>query len=319
MIAWFSKNKVINLGKINYNNLKNIIELIKNENNHLCKYVTQLFAEYQIFLKQNYKEARLITNNLKETYKDNFVDCSNSIRNIKNNKIILSPSHDNTYYILKELNCLKNHKVLVICFDMHSDTYNYNDNLWKGNVFSKLLKEDYINSLLVIGISHNKVKNIKQEINNDLKNKIFFSNNIKKYLKKLKPTNVFISIDIDCLNTRESKYTALEYCPNTILTNISMLSLNDISKENIVKKIKECIFVKNELGYANLYKVGENNFNFNQIKKIIADIKRQCHKLGINLGFNYKNHILADITELNGYDYGKLTTELIVKLINELI
>lgn len=70
---------------------------------------------------------------------------------------------------------------------MHSDTYDYNDNLWKGNVFSKLLKENYINSFVVLGGTKRKnclykkryIKRYKE------KNKYFVQLWYKKKFKKI--------------------------------------------------------------------------------------------------------------------------------------
>lgn len=323
MIGWLSKEKKEQDRIIDFNILSENIEIIKKikNKNRFEKYIIKLFEEYELFLKNNYNNVHHVTDNLKKEYCNNFEEISNDITKINDCNIILSSSHENTFYILKELNKTKEENVLVICLDMHSDTYDYNDNLWKGNVFSKLLKENYINSFVVLGVPKEKISYTKKDISKDVKKKISIAYNydVKKYLKKYKPTTVFISIDIDCLNTRNDKITALEYCPMTILKNLSMISLKEKSSEEIKKIIMNSIYVKNDLGYANLYKVGENKLNLKMLIDIIKKIKYQCMKNGINLGFNYKNHIWADITEIFGYDYGNLTSELIIKIISELI
>ena len=142
--------------------------------------------------------------------------------------------------------------------------------------------------------------------------------NLKKYLRTIKPTTIFISIDIDCLDTRKNKYSALEYCPMTILSNLSKIKKDFYSDEEIIELVKGCILVKNELGYSNLYKVGENRTSIEKIIKYIKKIKKYCTRYKINLGF-YNKKIYADISEVNGYDYSKKTFEVIVKLIDELI
>lgn len=323
MIGWLSKetekqDKIINFDLLNEN-----IEIIKNlkSKKRIMKYVIDLFDEYKSFLKINYNNVNYVTDNLKKEYNDNLKNITEDISKVNDCSIILSSSHENTFYILKELNKRKKEKVLVICLDMHSDTYDYNDNLWKGNVFSKLLKDNYINSLVVLGVPKEKIAYTKKNISKDIQKKISISYNydIKKYLKKYKPATIFVSIDIDCLNTRNDKITALEYCPMTILKNISMISLKKLSTREIKNLIMNCVYVKNDLGYANLYKVGENKINLKKLIDIIKNIKYQCSKNGINLGFNYKSHIWADITEISGYDYGNLTSELIIKIIDELI
>lgn len=322
MIAWISKEIKKTELVVDYENLKKIINFVKTleKKNNMLDYVVDLFDEYNHFLKNHCQNPKLIEINIKNKLDEEFIDCSNKLKLIKQSKIILSSSHENTYYILKELNKLKNKKVLVICLDMHSDTYNYQDKLWKGNVFSKLIKEKYIDNLLLMGIPDNKIKVSKSDVCFDIKSKVKILDDykIEKYLLKYKPSNVFISIDIDCFKTRKEKYTAMEYCPTTVLNNISHLSSEKINKITVNKLVEECIFVKNKLGYSNLYKVGENKIDLIVFNKIIREIKQQCIKNKINLGFNYKYPIMADITEINGYDYGDLTSELIIKLIGEI-
>ena len=297
--------------------LINIIR-IKNIDNIFCKYSTKIYYEYYNIIHQN--EIEDINVELKDYFKNNIVDINDDINKIDDCNLIISPSHSDTYYILKQLNSEKREKVLVICFDMHSDTYDYNDSLWKGNVFSKLLKENIIDHFLVYGVPNYKIKNTLNDVPKDIKEKVKIKKtfNLKKYLRTIKPTTIFISIDIDCLDTRKNKYSALEYCPMTILSNLSKIKKDFYSDEEIIELVKGCILVKNELGYSNLYKVGENRTSIEKIIKYIKKIKKYCTRYKINLGF-YNKKIYADISEVNGYDYSKKTFEVIVKLIDELI
>lgn len=315
MIGWFGKCEKFFNNIIDLNNLELIINLLRKENDIYCKYVVSLYEEYKEFLKKN--QAVLIKSYLHSTFGSNLIDCNNHLPKMA--KVILSPSHDNTYYIIKQLNTQRQNDVLVICFDMHSDTYDYNDVLWKGNVFSKLLHEKYINNLMVIGVPTDKISDIYLDMNEDIRDQVILSNsiNIEKYIKLCSPSNIFISIDIDAFNTRAKKMTALEYCPATILSNVSKI---DMSKDILlVEEIKKAIFVKNSLGFANLYKSGENNLSLLKLFAVISNIKTICDRYGIMLGFNNKNHIIADITELSGYDYGCVTSNFVIKIINKLI
>lgn len=323
MISWFSKtNESKKQNIIDYYHLKNNINRLRSYNdNSMIDYVINLFDEYDLFLKSNYISARWVSDNLKNSLGSYLIDCSSNVKLIGGSYIVLSSSHDNTYYLLKELNKEKNKKVLVICFDMHSDTYDYNDDLWKGNVFSKLIKDEYIKELVILGINKSRINEIKNDIPLDIKSnvKIITLNNLERIIKELKPTNIFISIDIDCLNTREAKFTSLEYCPMTILENINDLEFENCARDNVEQKILSSIFVKNKLGYANLYHVGENDFNISKLFISINAIKEICKNNNIKLGLNYNNKdVIADITEIDGIDYGGLTTTLVVKLIEKL-
>lgn len=324
MISWFSKTNERKKGNIiDYPNLKNNIDKLKlyNKSDDVFDYVINLFDEYDLFLRDNYKSAKLVFDNLKNTLGDYLKDCLSNIKMIEGSNIVLSPSHDNTYYLLKELNKEKDKKVLVVCFDMHSDTYDYNDRLWKGNVFSKLIKEQYIENLVILGIDNFRINKIKSDIQLDIrpKVKIITLDDLEKILKESQPTNIFISIDIDCLNTREAKITALEYCPMTVLENISKLEIKNCDHDKIEQEILDSVFVKNNLGYANLYHVGENDFNIQNLFTSIDTIKELCKNNNFKLGLSYNNNnIIADITEIDGIDYGGLTTVLVVKLIEKL-
>ena len=84
----------------------------------------------------------------------------------------------------------------------------------------------------------------------------------------------------------------------------------------IIKLIKDCIFVKNDLGYSNLYRVGENTLNIKKLIRNIKKVKKYCIKNNINLGIE---GMYADISEVSGYDYSKKTIEMMSELIDELI
>jgi hypothetical protein len=322
MIGWVSKTKKADCVAIDFNQLLNNIRLIKKINNEVCNYLVELFYEYESFLQENCSRAKLINENLNTIYGKNLVDYSDNIDSMNNCRVIVSPSHDNTYYVLKTLNEEKKQKVMIISFDMHSDAYDYNDELWKGNVFAKLIKEGLIENILVVGIPSNKIASTIDDISIDIRNKVNIvnGNSIEEYILKLKPDIIYLSIDIDCLDTRRSRYTALEYCPTSALANLSKIDLDLICEEEIIHQVNDCVFVKNELGYSNLYKTGENWLDVEALEMIISKIKNLADEHQINLGFNYKNnHIMGEITEVAGYDYGNLTSKMIVKLIDILI
>ena len=223
MIGLFSREKHIPTNNIDIDNIELIINRIKNMNNVFCKYATKLYYEYYDIIHEN--NIININTELHNYYNDNIIDIKDNIKKIDDCNLIISPSHSDTYFVLKQLNKNKKERVLVICFDMHSDTYDFNDSLWKGNVFSKLLKEKIIDNFIVYGVPNYKIMNTFNDVPNDIKEKIKIkkSFNIKKDIKKINPTTIFISIDIDCLDTRKNKYSSLEYCPMTIMSNLSKI------------------------------------------------------------------------------------------------
>ena len=318
MIGLFSKDINLPMNKVNINNLDLNFEKIKRIDNKYCQYVTKLYNEYYNVIHTNNIET--INCELMKKYSNNIIDIKDNLDKIKECDLIISPSHADTYYLVKKMNTASNEKILVICFDMHSDTYDYNVKLWKGNVFSKLINEKIISDFIVVGVPKKKIKNTISDIPTDLIKRITIKKNfmLKRNIKKIKPDRVFISIDIDCLDTRRKQYSSLEYCPFTILSNISNLNFNENYADEIIRKVKNCIFVKNKLGYANLYKTGENKISVEIVIKSIKMIKKYCYNKKIALGFK-DSKMYFDITEVNGYDYDKKTLEGLTLLIDELI
>ena len=182
------------------------------------------------------------------------------------------------------------------------------------------MKEGYINHYVVIGVPKGKRDKCINDTNIELRNRVHLIDSWQLFeeLEKIKPSNIFISIDVDCFNCRKEKYTSVEYSPSTILYYISNLNFNEINKNNYEQKIKECIFVKNELGYSNYYHTGENNLTVTMVIGIINNIKEYCNDKKINLGVP-KATPYFQIMEINGYDYGNLSINLVVKLINNLL
>ena len=312
MICWLSDNNIENK-KIDTENLNKIMKLVTKKNKY-GKYLLNLYSEYKEFLYENNNPV-LVSQNLNKNYK-----FFSNHKNLNKCDLILSDNHKQTYFAIKELNINKIKKSAIICFDMHSDTYEYTNKLWKGNVFSKLLYERYIDYVFIIGIPKYKRNTTKKDIPKDIKNQVLFIDikKIKYYLNKYKIKNLYVSIDIDCLNTRKLKMTALEYCPANILKNLSNFPYNKINKFNIENYLEKAIFVKNEWGYSNLFHTGENNLNLNDLKTAIKNIKKIVKELKIKLGFD-NGKCFADITEINGYDYAGITSNIVSELIEELL
>lgn len=308
MINWISSEDEKKARKVNFENLVRVMQFVNQQdcNDEMVNYAKQIYREYANLLST---EPLLLKEALINGCNDDFVIDGD----LRESDVIVSPSDLNSYYTIKELN--KDKKYLtVVCFDMHSDTYDYNDFLWKGNSFSMLMKEGYINHYIVIGVPKHKRQNCMDDTNEDLRSRVHLidENELFDTLDILRPENIFVSIDADALDCRRAGYTAVEYSPATILNHISYI--DEINESNYIEKIKSCIHVKNELGYSNYYHTGENDITKNDIIRIVNSLSDYCNNYGINLGLN-KNEPYYQIMEISGYDYGNLTSEMIVELI----
>ena len=311
MINWISSEDEKNVRKVNFENLVRVMQFVNQQdcNDEMVNYAKQIYREYANLLST---EPLLLKEALINSCSDDFVIDGN----LRESDVIVSPSYLNSYYTIKELN--KDKKDLtVVCFDMHSDTYDYNDFLWKGNSFSMLMKEGYINHYIVIGVPKHKRQSCMDDTNEDLRSRVHLidENELFDTLDILDPENIFVSIDADALDCRRAGYTGVEYSPATILNHISYI--DEINEDNYIEKIKSCIHVKNELGYSNYYHTGENNITKNDIIRIVNSLNYYCDDYGINLGLN-KNEPYYQIMEISGYDYGNLTSEMVVELIDGL-
>ena len=307
MIGFLSNEKYIKKDRIDYNKLSENMKIISFKKDKYSRYINRIYLEYKDLIKENPRDIKdEIINELgvKEITNKDIHKC----------EVIISPSHLNSYHIIKELNNKKD-DLLVLCFDMHCDTYDYNDNLWKGNMFSKLLKEGYISKFMVLGVPKYKIKNTYLDVPLDIKDKVVIKKdyNYKRILKKYK--RVYISIDIDVLNARKARYTSIDYSPHTVLEYVSKLNVNDLSSKNADEIIKGCVLIKNDLGYDNLYRVGENKLSIEKLCNIIEKIKDYCENNKIEFGLN---GLYGDITEVVGNDYNFNTLGVIIKLLTVL-
>ena len=297
MIGFLSNEPYLKKDKINVDKLRKNMNIISKMTDIYSFYIQGIYKEYKDIFNGEFNDIR----------DELLVECKEiTNKDIDKCTCIVSPSHLNTYHVIKKLNPHKE-DVMVICFDMHCDTYDFDD-LWKGNMFSKLLDEGYISYFMVMGVPKYKQKNTSLDVPEKIKDRVLINKNFKfkKVLKKRNPKRVFISIDIDVLNTRKAKYTSIDYCPYTVLEQVSKL---DVINEEAVKN---CVLIPNDLGYDNLYKIGENKLTVEMLVKLIEEIKKYCHKNGIILGFK---DLYSDITEVVGNDYNFQTHGAIIKLL----
>ncbi len=311
MINWISSEDEKNVIKVDYNNLCRIVSFLETQNSEdeIVRYVCQIFDEYSDVLS---KEPILLRDELNSVFGDEFIVDGD----LEKSDVIISPSDLNAYYIIKTLNKDKKN-LAIVCFDMHSDTYDYNDFLWKGNSFSRLMKEGYIKHYIVIGVPKKKRKKCLNDTNEELRERVHLidKDELFKTLNSIDYDNIFVSIDADCFDCRRSQYTSVEYSPSTILNYVS--HIDSINSINYIQKIHDCVHVKNALGYSNYYHTGENNLTDADVIEIVNNVALYCESTEKQLGLT-PDGPYYEIMEVSGYDYGNLTAKLVVGLIDGL-
>lgn len=307
------KNKnIFNLKKLQ----NNIVILSSNTNDKFTKYILKVYRQVS---KTGFKSINNIYDEIENKY---------SVKYIKNQKdlisydLVISSSHENSYHLIRKLN-KKKEPLTVICFDMHCDLYNADEDLWKGNHFSKLMSEKYISDLIVYEIPKYKKKMTLTQIDQRCRKYVTFAYSLRDILKAIKNNkskHVLFSIDIDCFDSFKSNYTAIPYCPFRILQELSNKNINKNESNEIINKIsKDCVQIKNDKGYENMYRVGENKLNINKFEKMFKSIIKYCQNNNILVGYEIIDlKIICDITEVDGDDVNGNTFLLIDRLINVL-
>ena len=311
------KGKNYNEKKIDLEELqKNIGILRSNPKDKFTKYVLKVYKKIN---KTKFKSIENIYDEIEENH---------AVKIIRNEKdftsydLVISSTHDNSYHLFKKLNYDKD-PLTIICFDMHCDLYDAKEKLWKGNHFSKLMQEKYMSNLIVYEVPKYKKEMTLNQIDQGCRNHVTFAyskHDIFKTLKKNKTKHVIFSIDIDCFDSLKSNYTAIPYCPYRVLKELSTKRINkNISKDKISQISKDCVQIKNDKGYENMYRVGENKLSIDSFEKKFKSIIKYCAKNNILVGYKIKDlRIISDITEVDGDDVNGNTFILIDRLINVL-
>ena len=175
MIGYLSNEPYFKKDKINAIKLKNNMNKISKMTDIYSFYIQGIYKEYKGIIEGEFNDSRdELLNVCKEITNEEIDKCN----------CIVSPSHMNTYHIIKKINPNKE-DVMVVCFDMHCDTYDF-DSLWKGNMFSKLLDEGYISYFMVMGVPGYKQKNTFMDVPNEIRDRVLINKNFnyKRILKK---------------------------------------------------------------------------------------------------------------------------------------
>ncbi len=315
------------IGILNYNkedfvksdlkNLKRNADLLRSlATDEYSKYILSI---YDKIIKDKQFTSEYVYNELQSRFRCTFI---NDYSNIKEYSAILTPSHENTYHFIKELNNNKE-PLTVVCFDMHCDAYNADKDLWKGNCFSKLLKEKYISNLICYGIPRKKILMTLCQMDERFFNQLFIAKSIRQILRMLKKTSakhIIFSVDLDCFDTYNSNYTAVPYSPYRVLNELSHKRIkSNITAEELAKIAESCVYIKNKYGYENMFHVGENSFTIDDFIRALSKIVDYCVKHSIVIGYKNKaQKILLDVTEVEGEDINGKTMNLITSLLNTL-
>jgi len=241
--------------------------------------------------------------------------------------LFLSDTHTTTEIVLnsyKELNPMPD--IGVICFDAHADLYDPTKELWKGNVFSILLEKNIISCVLFVGVPIFRQMNIISEISEKIEKRISFldwkktDQEIELALSKfigLSPTNIFYSFDIDGLDSRKEKYTAMEYCSFHILTKLAEKDFTtETDKDKLTKMLRDCVMqpVKDlsnpeNVACKNLLKIGDEGVSLDEVYDIIHKIEAFAHINNIQIGLPLPQDslLVGDIVELFGPDLKEKT------------
>ncbi|MFA7171524.1 MAG: arginase family protein [Candidatus Paceibacterota bacterium] len=253
--------------------------------------------------------------------------------------IFLSDSHTTTEIVLssyKELN--PNPNIGVVCFDAHADLYDSGKIPWKGNVFSILFGNNIISSVLFIGVPKFRQLNIISELPEETVERISFfdfeegDNGLDSALfkwKALKPTHLFYSFDVDGLDSRKQRYTAMEYCSFHVLTKLAEKDLTHEKSRDVLRKmLRDCIMQPTidynnprNIACKNLFKIGDEGVPLEKVLEAVLAINTYAVKNHIQIGLplSHGGFVAGDIVELFGPDFEGRTAKAISRIAHLLI
>ncbi|HAN08995.1 MAG TPA: hypothetical protein DCP90_00095 [Clostridiales bacterium] len=244
--------------------------------------------------------------------------------------VLLSDSHATTYYILKTIKeFAQSEQIAVVCFDAHADIYEDEIDIWKGNIFNRLLREEIIESILFVGVPEFRKQSIMNEVKDlDMCKKIFFGDikdkkietniEIKRFLSK-NIKSIYYSIDVDVFSNLNNLYTAMEYSYLHPLLNLSYVDLKHMKKDEVYDTVDNCFFVKESHndGYKNLFQIGRKDIDICDLIDYVGMLDIIFKENNISKGIVYKNRtIIGDIVELNGIDLNGETHKMVRKVID---
>lgn len=313
-------------------------------------YVEKLFGEWQDdFVKiadsQWIRETLTEKINVDTNYiqEEEYANCQRIVKEnlekgMKNkigNMLFLSDSHATTEIIIKTFKELNpKPRIGVVCFDAHADLYDSGEIPWKGNVFSTLLEKEVISTVLFVGIPIYRQAYFTVKLPQKMKDKIFFldwngtKEEIDSVLSKWKPlpTHIFYSFDVDGLDSRKMKYTAMEYCSFHVLSALAAKDFTmETDKGQLMSLLRDCVMQPIQslnnpevTVYKNLYGIGDEGVPLSKVAEItqrIEDFAKNKH-VQIGLPLNKNSRLVGDIVELFGPDFEGRTAKAVAEVID---
>jgi len=250
------------------------------------------------------------------------------------NAVLLSDTHTSTGPTLRECKRANpNTRYSVLCVDAHADIYATSEPLWKGNVFSRLIEEEVISRLLVLGVPQFRIDNVLSDTPAHIRERVGFADyrvrsNVQHMLEWLTEDadEVFVSIDPDGLNTREAVYTAMEYCPFQVLLNIGTLTEDYMDYRSASEAFGLALrppghpTTDGANTRKNLYRIGESGLTVEDTRWVVSEARSIMLSRGKQLGISRGSGILVgDIVELYGIDLYGHTASAVRAISNALI
>lgn len=307
-------------------------------------YVTALVLQYAEYFEQ-INAARWITDDPKHLG-EHVVDltgeqiplgCYNTFAEgilvRKDKYVLLSDTHTSSSPVLRA--CKKaspQRRYGVLCVDAHADVYSTNEPLWKGNVFSTLIEDGAISRMLLVGVPQYRIDNITSQEPDAITAKIDFANwetkgEVSRKLEQLADVTdeIYVSVDIDGLNTRDAIYTAMEYCSFQVVLNLGTTRLDEHNEDGLRRALNEIV---RPLGHIqldgtqtrkNLYLIGEDGIPLPELLRVIEESKSYLRSINRELGVTCQGgRVIGDIVELFGIDLLGQTAQAICAIVKTL-
>jgi len=244
--------------------------------------------------------------------------------------ICISPSHGTTSPVLKACYSINpGMNIGVICVDAHADLYDSRIPPWKGNVFSRLLEEETISFLGIIGVPAFRRESIESTLSAHIAGRCLIytedvtdgeMSEIARRFCEAGVTHMYCSIDPDGLDTRSSFYTAMEYCAFTNLINAGIHDLNGLNSEGLTEAVDNILRPLNPFqgGRRNLFRIGQPGLSLETVSRRLNTFYSALR--GHVLPFLDCNvPVVGDIVELGGPDYEGRTREAVITLAKSLL
>jgi hypothetical protein len=234
------------------------------------------------------------------------------------NVVFLSDTHTTSGPVLRS--CKKLNPTLrigVLCLDAHADIYDINNRLWKGNVFSTLIAEGTISQLMVLGVPDSRRRLVLSDTPEQISERVSFADwkqlaggadeQLSCFAGEVDV--VFISVDLDGLDTRTAQYTAMEYCPFQVLFNLGTTDFSGLLGQDLEHALDAVVRPPGHIqangtpSRQNLFHIGEDGCPVDKFLTLLGQIEPYFCSNKVEIGVDCgKSRIVGDVVELYGID-----------------